>query len=86
MQTSWGQSLFPDLVTQTVKSGATVVQNKNNTADLGSLDAIMIPMIQKSSPSVVSVIATKDVPIMRQNPSMLDPFFQEFFSIPEGFL
>ncbi|MEW5907714.1 MAG: trypsin-like peptidase domain-containing protein [Patescibacteria group bacterium] len=55
------------------------------SASIASLEEAIADVAQRVSPAVVSVVATKDIPVIEQyyvNPFQNDPFFQQFF---EGF-
>src|SRR3989344_7183602 len=49
-------------------------------------DQLVIEVAEKSSPAVVSIVATKDLQVFNQrqvNPFCNDPFFRQFFSDSE---
>jgi serine protease Do len=63
-----------------------VVENNTSYVPQSSEEAAIISVVQKSTPSVVSIIISKNVPILEQcykeggiSPFSDDPFFQQFF-------
>jgi serine protease Do len=78
----------PDFITNTFGAIERVAPKQSATKDMaGEVSAYqpqtsqedqIIAVAKKASPSVVSVVATKDVPVA-SSPLLNDPFFQQFF-------
>lgn len=63
----------------------TVVQGKT---EILRQDELVVSVVEEASPAVVSVVATKDVPVVERfftDPFRDDPFFREFFGGDGGF-
>ncbi len=67
------------------------IQIQNNSSSYtpaSSEEDLVINVVKKSIPAVVSIVATKDVPLLERyffNPFGNDPFFNEFFGPGFGF-
>ncbi len=65
----------------------TVVQDTTSER-IERQDELVVKVVAEASPSVVSVVATKDVPVVEKfftDPFGNDPFFREFFGDSDGF-
>jgi len=62
-------------------------QNQNNNAQIyNGQEEVLVKMVKDISPSVVSVVATKDIPVIEEyyiNPFGNDEFFKQFGIIPD---
>lgn len=74
------------LIEPVVDSGGTFVRRQINQNQAFKEEEIVIDVAKKSSPAVVSIIATKDLIILQQRRGSIfedfcnDPFFRQFFS------
>ena len=65
--------------------GNTIIRNITERQEFAE-DQLVIEVAEKSSPAVVSIVATKDLQVFNQrqvNPFCNDPFFRQFFSDSE---
>lgn len=64
------------------KNGGPVVGNGAETIkrDVAAEESRIIDVVEKASPAVVSIVITKDVPIIEQYYQEFDPFSEDFFN------
>lgn len=65
-------------------AGANNSVSETNTIQTPASQSSVVKAVEKSNPAVVSIIVTKDVPIIERNySSPFDDLFEEFFGVPQ---
>lgn len=75
-------SLLDVVVSFLNKSDPRAISNNEKTVvgDFASEESRIIDVVEKASPGVVSIVITKDVPIIEQYYQEFDPFGEDFFN------
>ena len=77
------------LIEPAVESGSTFIRKQISQSQVFKEEEVVIDVAKKSSPAVVSIIATKDLVIFQQRRGSIfedfcsDPFFRQFFGPAE---
>jgi len=74
---------FPNAVSSFLNENATPMISGNRETiktDTAAEESLIIDVVEKANPAVVSVIITKDVPIFEQYYQEFDPFGDDFFN------
>ncbi|MEA3304988.1 MAG: hypothetical protein U9Q15_04650 [Patescibacteria group bacterium] len=75
-------AIYQDMIESITHEIETNIKESISDIDYQDYQQQMIDAVQNAQDSVVSIVATKDVQIIQQNPFLMDPFFQQFFQIP----
>jgi S1-C subfamily serine protease len=76
-------SSWPDVIGSFLNKGGIPAINDNNETvkrDVASEESRIIDVVEKASPAVVSIVITKDVPVIEQYYQEFDPFGDDFFN------
>ena len=74
---------WPDIISSFFnKSGIPIINDNGETIkrDVVSEESSVIDAVEKASPAVVSIVITKDVPVIEQYYQEFDPFGDDFFN------
>lgn len=74
---------WPDIISSFFnKSGIPIINDNDETIkrDVVSEESSIIDAVEKASPAVVSIVITKDVPVIEQYYQEFDPFGDDFFN------
>ena len=79
-ETSGGPFLFnrPKILEKIIQSA----EPKETSERILRQDELVVKVVEEASPAVVSIVASKDVPVIERyyvNPFSNDPFFKQFF-------
>ncbi|MEN9582797.1 MAG: hypothetical protein RL641_751 [Candidatus Parcubacteria bacterium] len=75
---SW--SIAPNFLKDSNTSYADNDNGKTSSSNYSSADSPVVSVVEKASPAVVSIVITKDVPIIEQNYQEYSPFGDSFFN------
>jgi len=78
-----GNTSWPDVIGSFLNKGGVPAINDNNETvkrDVASEESRVIDVVEKASPAVVSIVITKDVPVIEQYYQEFDPFGDDFFN------